>query len=113
MFAYSFASQRSPDDLEENDARRQLPRFSEENFPNILKVVDSVKGLAGKHGVTSGQITLAWLLAQGDDILPIPGSTKAAVRFYFLFLLSYAHIIETHAEHQGEYGCAQRHIVSR
>ncbi|KAI1782971.1 Aldo/keto reductase [Ganoderma leucocontextum] len=55
-----------------------LPRFSEENFPNVLKVVDSIKAIADKHSATPGQVALAWLLAQGNDVLPIPGSTKPA-----------------------------------
>ncbi|KAI0747134.1 Aldo/keto reductase [Daedaleopsis nitida] len=69
---------RSPDDLEPNDARHSLPRFSAENFPNVLKIVDAIKPIADRHNATLGQVTLAWLLAQGDDILPIPGSTKIA-----------------------------------
>ncbi|EJF61113.1 Aldo/keto reductase [Dichomitus squalens LYAD-421 SS1] len=69
---------RSPDDLPEDDSRRYLPRFSAENFPKVLQAVDVVKGIAAKHGATPGQVSLAWLLAQGDDILPIPGSTKPA-----------------------------------
>ncbi|TFK79374.1 Aldo/keto reductase [Polyporus arcularius HHB13444] len=69
---------RSPDDLEENDRRRILPRFSAENFPNVLKIVDGIKAIADKHGATPGQVAIAWVLAQGDDILPIPGSTKIA-----------------------------------
>ncbi|KAM5537599.1 hypothetical protein V8D89_008677 [Ganoderma adspersum] len=67
---------KSPDDLEATDGRRHLPRFSKENFPNVLKIVDSIKAIADKHEATPGQVALAWLLAQGDDVLPIPGSTK-------------------------------------
>ena len=46
----------------------------------MLKIVDGIKVIADKHGATPGQVALAWVLAQGDDILPIPGSTKPAVR---------------------------------
>jgi aryl-alcohol dehydrogenase-like predicted oxidoreductase len=53
-----------------------LPRFSEENFPKNLVLVDKMSQLAKKKGVTPTQLTLAWLLAQGDDIIPIPGSLK-------------------------------------
>ena len=64
---------KSPNDLEEGDFRRTLPRFSPENFGANLKLVDAIGALAGKKGVTPGQIALAWLMAQGEDIIPIPG----------------------------------------
>ena len=67
---------RSPSDFEENDFRRNTPRFSEENFPKNLKVVDALSSIAKKKGCTPSQLTLAWLLAQGDDIIPIPGTKK-------------------------------------
>jgi aryl-alcohol dehydrogenase-like predicted oxidoreductase len=67
---------KSPDDFEESDFRKYLPRFSPENFPKNLKLVDQVTALAETKGVTPSQLTLAWLLAQGDDIFPIPGTTK-------------------------------------
>lgn len=72
--------QRSPADLKEGDWRLATPRFSAENFPKVLKVVDSIQAIAKKYNVTAGQITLAWLLAQGDDIIPIPGTTRIPVR---------------------------------
>ena len=64
---------KSPSDLEENDFRRMLPRFSPENFGANLKLVDAIKDLASRKGATSGQVALAWLMAQGDDVIPIPG----------------------------------------
>jgi len=64
---------RSLDDLPENDWRRQDPRYQGENFAANIKVVDVVGEVATKHGATHAQIALAWLLAQGDDIVPIPG----------------------------------------
>lgn len=67
---------RSPDDFEEGDFRRYAPRFSAENFPKNLKLVDQLSGIAKKKGVTPTQLVLAWLLAQGEDIFPIPGTTK-------------------------------------
>jgi aryl-alcohol dehydrogenase-like predicted oxidoreductase len=67
---------RSPADFEEGDFRRMAPRFSEENFPKNLKLVDALVSIAKKKGCTPGQLTLAWLLAQGDDIIPIPGTKK-------------------------------------
>ena len=63
-------------DFEEGDWRRTAPRFSEENFPKNLKLVDEIGALAKKKGCTPGQLTLAWLMAQGDDIIPIPGTKK-------------------------------------
>ncbi|KIM65076.1 hypothetical protein SCLCIDRAFT_1212560 [Scleroderma citrinum Foug A] len=67
---------KSPDDLAESDLRRGIPRFSKENFPNILKLVDKLKEIGLRHNVTAGQVTLAWLLAQDNDIIPIPGTKK-------------------------------------
>jgi aryl-alcohol dehydrogenase-like predicted oxidoreductase len=67
---------KSPDDFEEGDFRRMAPRFSAENFPNNLKLVDRISEIAKSKGVTPGQLTLAWLMAQGEDIFPIPGTTK-------------------------------------
>lgn len=67
---------RSPDDFEENDFRRHAPRFSPENFHKNLELVDKLNEIAQKKGCTVGQITLAWLVAQGDDIIPIPGTTR-------------------------------------
>jgi aryl-alcohol dehydrogenase-like predicted oxidoreductase len=63
-------------DFEEGDFRRFAPRFSKENFPKNLKLVDGIQAIAQKKGCTAGQLTLAWLLAQGDDIIPIPGTKK-------------------------------------
>ncbi|EIW60312.1 Aldo/keto reductase [Trametes versicolor FP-101664 SS1] len=76
--AFSSHTIRSPEDLGKNDPRHMFPRFSAENFPNILKIVDGVQAVATKYGVTPGQVALAWLRAQGDDIIPIPGTTRIA-----------------------------------
>lgn len=65
-------------DLPEQDLRRMLPKYSEENFPKILKVVQGLKDVANAHGATPAQAALAWLLAQGPDIIPIPGTKSAA-----------------------------------
>lgn len=69
---------KSPDDFEESDFRRFAPRFSAENFPKNLKLVDRIIEVAANKNVTPAQLTLAWLMAQGDDIFPIPGTTKIA-----------------------------------
>lgn len=68
---------KSPDDFDPDDGRRRLPRFSEENFPKNLELVDKLSAIAEKKGCTVGQLTLAWLMAQGDDVIPIPGTKKA------------------------------------
>lgn len=67
---------KSVDDFAPDDFRRNVPRFSPENFEKNLVLVDRFKALADKKGCTPGQLALAWLLAQGDDIIPIPGTKK-------------------------------------
>ena len=67
---------KSPDDFEKGDFRTMVPRYSKENFPQNLKLVDHVAELAKQKGCTPSQLTLAWLMAQGDDIIPIPGTKK-------------------------------------
>lgn len=67
---------KSPADFEEGDFRTFAPRFSAENFPKNLQLVDHINEIAKKKGCTAGQLTLAWLLAQGPDIIPIPGTKK-------------------------------------
>jgi aryl-alcohol dehydrogenase-like predicted oxidoreductase len=67
---------KGPQDLEEGDFRKFAPRFSEENFPKNLKLANQLGAVAEKKGVTPAQLTLAWLMAQGEDIFPIPGTTK-------------------------------------
>jgi aryl-alcohol dehydrogenase-like predicted oxidoreductase len=67
---------KSADDFPEGDIRRLLPRFSKDNFPNNLKVVEAFEEIARSKGANVSALTLAWLLAQGDDIIPIPGTTK-------------------------------------
>jgi aryl-alcohol dehydrogenase-like predicted oxidoreductase len=64
------------EDYGANDMRRGQPRFQGENFDRNMKMVDEVKAVAAEKGVTSGQIALAWLLAQGPDIVPIPGTKR-------------------------------------
>jgi aryl-alcohol dehydrogenase-like predicted oxidoreductase len=69
-------SLRSPDDFEEGDFRTILPRFTKENFPKNLALVDKITALSRDKNVTSSQLSLAWLLTQGPDVFPIPGTTK-------------------------------------
>ncbi len=68
---------RSVDDLAPDDWRRNNPRFQGENFQKNLDLVGRVEALAGKKGCTPAQLAIAWLLSRGDDIVPIPGSTRA------------------------------------
>jgi aryl-alcohol dehydrogenase-like predicted oxidoreductase len=67
---------RSVEDLEENDFRRINPRFQGENFQKNLELVERVEELAAAKGCTAAQIALAWVLAQGEDSVPIPGTTR-------------------------------------
>jgi aryl-alcohol dehydrogenase-like predicted oxidoreductase len=67
---------RTPDALPANDFRRGLPRFSRENFGTNLDVVERVRAIAGAKGATPAQIALAWVLAQGEMVVPIPGTTR-------------------------------------
>ena len=67
---------RSPADFEEGDYRRNSPRFQGENFDRNLALVEQVNAIAADKGVTPGQLALAWVLAQGDDLVPIPGTKR-------------------------------------
>jgi aryl-alcohol dehydrogenase-like predicted oxidoreductase len=67
---------RSIDDLAENDFRRHNPRFQGENFTKNLELVDRVRQIAEEKGVTPSQLALAWVLHQGEDIVPIPGTKR-------------------------------------
>ncbi|MGE6742162.1 aldo/keto reductase [Allorhizobium pseudoryzae] len=69
---------KSLDGLADNDFRRGLPRFQGENFDANLALVQLLEQMAEQKGVTAGQLALAWVLAQGDFIVPIPGTTKIA-----------------------------------
>lgn len=67
---------KSPEELDENDFRRHGPRFTGENLRSNLRIVEKVEEIAAEKGVTSGQLALAWVLAQGEDIVPIPGTKR-------------------------------------
>ncbi|WAM19083.1 aldo/keto reductase [Rhodococcus sp. JS3073] len=70
---------RTVDDFADDDWRKDNPRFLGENFQRNLRIVDEVQAIAAQAGATPAQIALAWLLVQGEDIAPIPG-TKRVVR---------------------------------
>lgn len=67
---------RSEADFKASDFRSADPRMSAENFKTNLAIVDSIEALAEKHSVTPAQIAIAWVLAQGEDVVPIPGTRK-------------------------------------
>jgi aryl-alcohol dehydrogenase-like predicted oxidoreductase len=66
----------SPDDFGEDDFRRDHPRFTGENFARNLELVERVRELAASKGVTPSQLAIAWVLAKGDDVVPIPGTKR-------------------------------------
>jgi aryl-alcohol dehydrogenase-like predicted oxidoreductase len=67
---------RSVDDFDADDFRRRMPRFQGDNFARNLELVDAVQKLAAGKGVTPAQLALAWVLDQGDDVVPIPGTKR-------------------------------------
>ena len=69
---------RSIDQFDPNDFRASNPRFTGENFQRNLRIADEVQAVAADAGVTPAQVALAWLLAKGDDIAPIPGTRRVA-----------------------------------
>ena len=69
---------RSVDDFDEDDFRRSSPRFQGENFARNLDVLDRVVAIAERKGVTPSQLALAWVLAQSEDVVPIPGTRRTA-----------------------------------
>ena len=68
---------KSLDDLPANDWRRNDPRYAPENLPKNLAIVEAIGRVAGRHGVSNARVALAWLLAQGEDIVPIPGVKRS------------------------------------
>jgi len=66
----------SPDDLAEDDFRRTQPRFQGENLEANMRIVAKLQEIAEENGITSAQLALAWVLAQGEDIVPIPGTKR-------------------------------------
>jgi aryl-alcohol dehydrogenase-like predicted oxidoreductase len=66
----------SPDDFGPDDFRRDQPRFTGEAFQANLRLVEAVRAMAGEKGVTPAQLALAWALARGDDVVPIPGTKR-------------------------------------
>ena len=69
---------RSPQDLADDDWRKNNPRFTEGNLEENLRIVDEVEAVASEVDATPAQVALAWLLAQGDDIAPIPGTKRVS-----------------------------------
>jgi aryl-alcohol dehydrogenase-like predicted oxidoreductase len=69
---------RSTDNFADDDSRKSNPRFTGENFQRNLRAVEEVEAIAAEVGATPAQVALAWVLAQGDDIAPIPGTKRVA-----------------------------------
>jgi len=67
---------RNLDDLEENDRRHAMPRFQSENLANNLAMVDALADIAERHNVSTAAIAIAWVLARGEDVVPIPGCKR-------------------------------------
>jgi aryl-alcohol dehydrogenase-like predicted oxidoreductase len=67
---------KSPDDLDANDFRRRGPRFTGENLKANLELAAKVEEIASEKGITPAQLALAWVLAQGEDVVPIPGTKR-------------------------------------
>ena len=66
----------TPDDIEAGDFRRNNPRFSRDNFAANLRLTEVIRQIAAEKDVTPAQLAIAWVLAQGDDIVPIPGTKR-------------------------------------
>ncbi|KAJ1950946.1 hypothetical protein FBU59_000435, partial [Linderina macrospora] len=92
---------RSIDDLPANDFRRTQPRWSPENFAHNIRLVDAFDAMAKQKGCTSGQLTLAWLLAQEKNLILIPGTRRAA-RFDENFGALQVHITDDENKHIRE-----------
>jgi aryl-alcohol dehydrogenase-like predicted oxidoreductase len=69
---------RSTDEFDDTDWRKNNPRFTGENFQRNLRIADQVQAVADQAGATPAQVALAWLLTQGEDIVPIPGTKRVA-----------------------------------
>jgi aryl-alcohol dehydrogenase-like predicted oxidoreductase len=67
---------RRPEDIAPDDRRRLFPRFQEGNFERNLRLVEAVESMAREKGCTAGQVALAWVMAQGEEIVPIPGTKR-------------------------------------
>ena len=66
----------SLNELSDNDWRRTMPRFEQDNFPRNVELTKTISALSANKGCTPAQLALAWLLAQGKDIVPIPGTKR-------------------------------------
>jgi aryl-alcohol dehydrogenase-like predicted oxidoreductase len=65
-----------PEKLADDDYRRTLPRFAGENLDANLALVDEIRAVASRYDATPGQVAIAWVLAQGNDVAPIPGTKR-------------------------------------
>ncbi|KAF8317876.1 Aldo keto reductase [Clavulina sp. PMI_390] len=120
IFAYSPTGRglvtgryRSHDDFPADDFRRMIPKFSEKNFPRILALVDALRTIGVAHNnATPAQVTIAWIMAQGDDIIPLVGSKQigyteenlgaAAVKLSDQELKDIRKLVDEIEEHMGD-----------
>ena len=72
-------AQKSPEDITD-PFKKAAPKYSAENFPKTLKLINELEAIGAKYNASAGQVALAWIMAQGDDIIPIPCTTKVEVR---------------------------------
>ena len=72
--------QRTAESVPEGHYAKYIPRFNADNFPKIVKLADEFAAIGVKHKASSGQVVLAWLLAQGGNVFVIPGTKKVKVR---------------------------------
>ncbi len=89
---------RRTDDLAPDDFRRHNPRFQGDNLAQNLLLVDKVTALAHQRGATPAQVALAWVMAQGDDVVPIPGTKR---RTYLMEDLEAVHLVLSDAERRA------------
>ncbi len=69
---------KSAEDLDETDFRRHNPRFQDENLQQNVRRIEEIEAIASEQGVTAAQLALAWVMAQGDDVVPIPGTKRVS-----------------------------------
>jgi aryl-alcohol dehydrogenase-like predicted oxidoreductase len=99
----------SPADFDPGDSRITNPRFQGENFARNLALVEAVKAIAAEKGCTAGQLALAWVLAQGSDVVAIPGSKR---RTHLVENLAAAHVELSAADLEDLDGVVPRESVS-
>ena len=88
-----------------------LPRFQAENAAILQRLLDAVGAIGAKHGATTTQVALAWLLAQGNNVIPIPGTTKIEVRSLLVCLTARGDLTTAPIASRGEPWRAEAAVV--